>query len=105
MFPAKRKHCTVRATARNTPLRAYRRRFLPMIMDHSTNGATLFKYRHRVQELWGWGPSGGWTRLQPFRKGGGYEATDTGLAYAPVSQAHGHNHRKGLQLVRCGPAT
>ena len=23
---------------------------------------------------------------------GGHEATDTGLAYAPVSQAHGHNH-------------
>ena len=24
--------------------------------------------------------------------GGGHEATDTGLAYAPVSQAHGHHH-------------
>ena len=23
---------------------------------------------------------------------GGPEATETGLAYAPVSQAHGHNH-------------
>ena len=23
---------------------------------------------------------------------GGHEATDTGLAYAPVSQAHGHHH-------------
>ena len=22
----------------------------------------------------------------------GHEATETGLAYAPVSQAHGHNH-------------
>ena len=22
----------------------------------------------------------------------GHEATDTGLAYAPVSQAHGHHH-------------
>ena len=26
----------------------------------------------------------------------GHEATDTGLAYAPVSQAHGHNH-----IVQC----
>ena len=25
-------------------------------------------------------------------KRGGHEATETGLAYAPVSQAHGHNH-------------
>ena len=25
-------------------------------------------------------------------RGGGHEATETGLAYAPVSQAHGHNH-------------
>ena len=25
-------------------------------------------------------------------EGGGHEATETGLAYAPVSQAHGHNH-------------
>ena len=28
--------------------------------------------------------------------GGGHEATETGLAYAPVSQAHGHNH-----IVQC----
>ena len=27
---------------------------------------------------------------------GGHEATETGLAYAPVSQVHGHNH-----IVRC----
>ena len=27
--------------------------------------------------------------------GGGHEATETGLAYAPVSQAHGHNHIAG----------
>ena len=27
---------------------------------------------------------------------GGHEATETGLAYAPVSQAHGHNH-----IVQC----
>ena len=26
----------------------------------------------------------------------GHEATDTGLAYAPVSRAHGHNH-----IVQC----
>ena len=26
----------------------------------------------------------------------GHEATETGLAYAPVSQAHGHNH-----IVQC----
>ena len=25
----------------------------------------------------------------------GHEATETGLAYAPVSQAHGHNHVLG----------
>ena len=30
------------------------------------------------------------------RVGRGHEATDTGLAYAPVSQAHGHNH-----IVQC----
>ena len=29
---------------------------------------------------------------------GGHEATETGLAYAPVSQAHGHNH-----IVHCFP--
>ena len=29
----------------------------------------------------------------------GHEATDSGLAYAPVSQAHGHNH-----IVQCFPA-
>ena len=28
--------------------------------------------------------------------GAGHEATETGLAYAPVSQAHGHNH-----IVQC----
>ena len=28
--------------------------------------------------------------------GWGHEATETGLAYAPVSQAHGHNH-----IVQC----
>ena len=28
----------------------------------------------------------------------GHEATDTGLAYAPVSQAHGHHH-----IVQCFP--
>ena len=28
--------------------------------------------------------------------GKGHEATETGLAYAPVSQAHGHNH-----IVQC----
>ena len=27
---------------------------------------------------------------------GGHEATDTRLAYTPVSQAHGHNH-----IVQC----
>ena len=27
-----------------------------------------------------------------LRSRGGHEATETGLAYAPVSQAHGHNH-------------
>ena len=41
-----------------------------------------------------WG-GGGWQR-----GGGGvtkgHEATDNGLAYAPVSQAHGHNH-----IVQC----
>ena len=26
----------------------------------------------------------------------GHEATETGFAYAPVSQAHGHNH-----IVQC----
>ena len=38
-------------------------------------------------EVWG----GGGSSFQ-----GGHEATDTGFAYAPVSQAHGHHHfRRG----------
>ena len=37
------------------------------------------------------GGGGGGTCLS-----GGHEATDTGLAYAPVSQAHGHHH-----IVQC----
>ena len=37
-------------------------------------------------------PSVGGMAISP----GGHEATDTGLAYAPVSQAHGHNH-----IVQC----
>ena len=36
----------------------------------------------------------GLIQLHPTTKG--HEATDTGLAYAPVSQAHGHNH-----IVQC----
>ena len=32
----------------------------------------------------------------PLSPRGGHEATETGLAYAPVSQAHGHNH-----MVQC----
>ena len=34
-----------------------------------------------------------------FSGGRGHEATETGLAYAPVSQAHGHNHI--VQCVSC----
>ena len=34
--------------------------------------------------------------------GGGHEATDTGLAYAPVSQAHGHHHSvQCFALLHC----
>ena len=33
---------------------------------------------------------------EPHPGGRGHEATETGLAYAPVSQAHGHNH-----IVQC----
>ena len=34
--------------------------------------------------------------------GGGDEATDTGLAYAPVSQAHGHHHTvQCFALLHC----
>ena len=36
------------------------------------------------------------SRLFDWLTHGGHEATDTGLAYAPVSQAHGHNH-----IVQC----
>ena len=32
---------------------------------------------------------------------GGHEATDTGLAYAPVSQAHGHHHTQFNVLSCC----
>ena len=32
----------------------------------------------------------------------GHEATDTGLAYAPVSQAHGHHHiGQCFSLLHC----
>ena len=31
----------------------------------------------------------------------GHEATDTGLAYAPVSQAHGHHHMQFIVLLGC----
>ena len=32
----------------------------------------------------------------------GHEATETGFAYAPVSQAHGHNHNCSLScLLHC----
>ena len=32
----------------------------------------------------------------------GHEATDTGLAYAPVSQAHGHHHTvQCFALLHC----
>ena len=34
--------------------------------------------------------------------GGGHEATDTGLTYAPVSQAHGHHHTvECFALLHC----
>ena len=32
---------------------------------------------------------------------GGHDATDTGLAYAPVSQAHGHHHNQCIVLLHC----
>ena len=36
----------------------------------------------------------------------GHEATDTGLAYAPVSQAHGHHHTvQCFALLRCSCTT
>ena len=35
---------------------------------------------------------------------GGHEATDTGLAYAPVSQAHGHHHTQFNVLPCCTAA-
>ena len=32
----------------------------------------------------------------------GHEATETGFAYAPVSQAHGHNHNCSMSgLLHC----
>ena len=35
-------------------------------------------------------------------KGLGHEATETGFAYAPVSQAHGHNHNCSMScLLHC----
>ena len=37
-----------------------------------------------------------WRGAASSEKVGGHEATETGLAYAPVSQAHGHNH-----IVHC----
>ena len=33
---------------------------------------------------------------------GGHEATDTGLAYAPVSQVHGHHHTVQCFALLCG---
>ena len=43
----------------------------------------------------------GWIAVEGTVGGGdesawGHEATETGFAYAPVSQAHGHNH-----IVQC----
>ena len=38
------------------------------------------------------------------RTRGGHEATDTGLAYAPVSQAHGHHHTQFNVLPCCTAA-
>ena len=35
----------------------------------------------------------------------GHEATDTGLAYAPVSQAHGHNHIVQFSSLHCSAST
>ena len=32
----------------------------------------------------------------------GHEATETGFAYAPVSQAHGHNHNCSMYLRLTG---
>ena len=49
-----------------------------------------------------WGISGVWSPRAPWPRGGvrpaswGHEATETGFAYAPVSQAHGNNH-----IVQC----
>ena len=41
-------------------------------------------------------------RFIVFALWGGHEATDTGLAYAPVSQAHGHHHSvQCFALLHC----
>ena len=37
-----------------------------------------------------------WLEVTGVAACSGHEATETGLAYAPVSQAHGHNH-----IVQC----
>ena len=38
----------------------------------------------------------------PLRRCPGHEATETGFAYAPVSQAHGHNHNCSMScLLHC----
>ena len=41
--------------------------------------------------------------LGTVRGSGGHEATDTGLAYAPVSRAHGHHHIQFNVLPCCTP--
>ena len=47
----------------------------------------------KLRRRWRHGPN---TTISQTLWGGGHEATETGLAYAPVSQAHGHNH-----IVQC----
>ena len=42
------------------------------------------------------GASTNWVSGHDCSLNKGHEATDTGLAYAPVSQVHGHNH-----IVQC----
>ena len=47
----------------------------------------LYHTRWLLSVLWLWSSGHSFS---------GHEATETGLAYAPVSQAHGHNH-----IVQC----
>ena len=85
-FPRRGKHCALHPTSKSKG----------SVLSGKIRGPQVGDDRGHAMEV-------GRSALIPFpnpgppglargnRSPGGHEATDTGLAYAPVSQAHGHN--------------